>query len=199
MFRRISSRRRGTSLVLVAATTLLLLTSLGAAQAQSNYPLEDTIIITDQNGNVVSDSTEVAPGQQLTVTATGWLANSDVTLSYFCGSDDPIVIGTYKADAAGVLREDFFVPDVGSGRCTLRLTGVGSNGNARTIEASMLVKARMLAVAGAAVAGATTTRGAPLARTGLDVWAFAQVGFALLAIGAALFLAVRRPRVGQAK
>lgn len=211
MLKRLTSLSRPLAFLTVA--TVLALVSFGSAtpaQAQSNYPVASTIIITDQNGNVVTGSTEVAVGQKLTVTSNGWMPNSDVSLSFVCGSAQPVALGTFKADGAGVVHEDFIVPGGSAGNCALRLSGLGSDGNARTVEAPILVKGSASAAnanpsgasatpSAAQAAGATRGAGpnvaaAPFAKTGSDVWRLAALGFALLAIGAVLVMAVRRGR-----
>jgi hypothetical protein len=200
--RRSSSRFRAASLLLATAITLIVLVSATGARAQTNS-LAQTMVVTDANGHVLSGSDEVSVGQSLTVTAAGWLANNDVTRSFYCGAGDPVGLGTFSADDAGVLRRDFIVPDAGSGDCTPRLTGVGSDGNARSIEAAIGVKGTVLSIGGVAFQRGEAPREAAggagvFGKTGATVWPLAHAGVSLLAVGAVLFLAVRRYSVDYA-
>lgn len=196
---RTSSRFRA-SLLAVTATVILLISATGA-RGQTNYPVIETMVVTDANGHVVSGSDEVSVGQSLTVTAAGWRASSDMTLSFSCGAGDPVGLGTFKADEAGVVRADFVVPNAGSGDCALRLTGIGSDGNARSTDAAMRVKART-SVGGTSLdagsktgsARSKTARGGVFGKTGANVWPLTQAGFSLLSVGAVLLLGVRRHR-----
>lgn len=174
-----------TRLAGLTVLTLALLTP--TAIAQTNYPLADTIVITDVNGTVITGSDAVGVGQTLTVTATGWQAGAGVVLSFMCSDGDVLPLGIVDADFEGVVTSNFRVPAGTSGDCTLFLRGIGSNGAERTMQAPLLVR-------GVVVASATAVADSELGRTGADLWSRLMIGFALLALGTTLVLAVRRRR-----
>lgn len=183
-------------LALAATAMMLVLSVAPIADAQTNYPVRSSIVIRDANGNIITGDTEVEVGQQLTVTADGWLANSVVTFSLVCDSGT-FPLGTSVANAAGVVEHTFRVPVGSAGLCTLRLMGTGADGAPRTVEAALRVR-----VAGVTddrargIAGVDRAR-APLARTGSDMLSLLGVGLTLLAVGTATVLAVRRHRAPQ--
>jgi hypothetical protein len=199
-----SLSRRFTVLLLVGALAALVLPSFSSvAGAQSNYPLTNTIIVTDADGHVVSGTDAVVVGQPLTVTADGWLPSTDVTMTFDCGRGAPIALGTFAANEVGVVREHFNVP-LSEGHCGLHLSGLGTNGNPRAVEAPILVKgAAVTRVAGATrdatPAGAVAAEhGSAFARTGANLWTLLAFAFALFSVGATLVLAVRRKRLRHA-
>jgi hypothetical protein len=184
-----SLSRRAIALAIICTAAVVVL-SLDAAGAQANYPLTPTIVITDANGTVVTGTDVVAVAQPLTVTANGWLPETNVTLTFLCDSGTSSPLGTFFSDPNGLVRETFNVPVGASGPCALQLSGLGSNGSPRSVQAPITVKA---VLAAAATPSAAVLSGS-LSRTGVNVWVLVQWGFALLSIGAVMVLAMRRYR-----
>lgn len=84
----------------------------------------------------VSSST-VAPGGQVRFVATGFKPHSDVTLIL---RSDPIVLGTFKADANGVVDVLVTLPtNVAPGGHSLTASGVDPSGRPREVVASIEV------------------------------------------------------------
>lgn len=182
---------RRVAAIVLASTAVVVFLSLGTdAGAQTNYPMAPTIVVTDANGTVVTGSDEVTVGQDLTVTATGWLPGTPVTITFDCPGTEPTALGTFPADANGSVRQHFNVPADAAGRCSLVLSGLGENGNPRSVQAPILVKTTVLQGSVASVSDRVAP--AKLARTGLDVWQLVTWAFTSLAVGTVLVLAVRR-------
>lgn len=188
--------------LLVAVGAALVFSHSSPAQAQTNYPLEATIVVRDANGKVITAADGIVVGQPLTVTANGWFPGTSVALSFVCDDGGVFQLGASNAGATGEVVQAFKVPVGAIGFCSLRLDGTGSNGNPRSVEAALRVVTT--AVAGAAVGadggtapGAAANLGAaadarPLAKTGVDVWGLVAIGLSAIAVGLALALAMRR-------
>lgn len=189
--------------VLVAVGALLVLG--GVAQAQSNYPTQATIEVRDENGQLVGEA-GVFVGDPLTVFSTGWAVEVFIQATWF---SDPVDLGKHKTNAAGELRFTFSVPNTPPvpGIHTLRLEGTGANGEFRRVDVAIKVNQRpgsgtttsttLAGGGGSNVLGKTTENGSTgggsaFAKTGAFLARSAYIGFALLAVGAALFVAVRK-------
>ena len=219
---RYANRLRGQivkKFVLVVVGALLLLS--GVAHAQTNYPTNATIEVRDENGNLVGNA-GVQVGDPLSVFSDGWAALVDVQATWF---SDPIDLGKHKTNTKGELRFTFDVPDAPPvpGIHTLRLEGIGANGEFRRLDVAIKVKPRDNGNTpttvpggngngngngngggnggngggnGSTVLGSTLSRStggtSAYAKTGAFIERTAYIGFALLAVGAALFLAVRK-------
>jgi hypothetical protein len=232
--------------VLLVVGALLMLG--GVARAQTNYPTNATIEIRDENGRLVGEA-GVQTGDPLSVYSTGWAPLIDVQATWF---SDPIDLGKHKTDKDGVLRFTFEVPDAPPipGIHTLRLEGLGANGQFRRVDSAIKVESRGGGTTtttsangngngnngngngngggngsnaggngngngngngsgggnGSSVLGKTLSNGSAngggasaYAKTGAFIARTAYVGFALLAVGAALFLAVRKRNVAATR
>lgn len=183
--------------LLFLAFAAILLMSSDVAGAQTNYPVNATVEVRDANGNLITTEVGLFVGDPMNIVAGGWQAGATVTFTFF---SDPIHLGTRVADGNGVVRATFPVPDVEPGLHTLRMTGIGADGQPRTVDWPVRVLAR-----GTQVAGVTQDRpaaagsGGAFGKTGMDsVKEIVAAGFALVAVGAVLVLAVRRSRQGVA-
>jgi len=126
----------------------------------------------------------VAPGGQVTVSAGGFKAGSDVTLTLVCPGRDPVVIGTTKADDRGLVNVDVSIPnDTPNGDCTIEVSGVDANGDPLTISLPLTV---------------SSTATGTLPRTGSDVGQYVGLGLALVALGGAAVYGARRDRQKRA-
>lgn len=183
-------------LLIVAASLAL----GGVAHAQTNYPTEATVEIRDGNGNLIGEA-GVTVGDPLTVFSTGWAVQVEIQATWF---SDPVDLGRHRSNDKGEVRFTFNVPDVPPipGIHTLRLEGTGANGQPRRVDIAIKVNARpgntttpRPTVLGSSLDNNTTTGGSStsaFAKTGAFLARSAYVGFALLAIGAALYVAVRK-------
>lgn len=193
--------------VLVVVGALML--SASVATAQTNYPPTATIEVRDENGQLVTEA-GVFVDDPLNVFSTGWAVQVEIQATWF---SDPIDLGKHKTDNKGELRFTFPVPDAPPvpGMHTLRLEGTGANGQFRRVDVAIKVNPRSGSTTTTTLAGGSgsnnngsnvlgktvtntggSTGGSAFAKTGAFLARTAYVGFALLAIGAALFLAVRK-------
>jgi hypothetical protein len=185
------------------AAVLSFVAVLPTAYAQQNYPLEGTLELRDKNGVLIDEFHSVCPAEGVTVHATGWRGNSSVHASFH---SDPVDLGDYVADAAGVLDFTFRVADVEAGIHTLKLAGTGANGQARNVEASMLCECPTPASGSAPLAVAGSALDAPSAfgkvdggsgafgKTGNDALTLAVIALDLVVVGWVLRLAAQRRR-----
>jgi hypothetical protein len=187
----------------------VLVCAVGASSpvmAQTNYPLGSAIELRDANGNLITSTTPTCPEDGINVHSTGWLATSSVHATFH---SDPVDLGNHAADANGVVDFFFRVSQVENGMHTLRLEGLGANGQPRVIEAAILCECKPSPSAPSAVlgqtldnvagsAGTTTSRGVSgfFAKTGLDVTTLLAVALDLVLIGIVLRLAQTRQSVG---
>lgn len=193
--------------VLVAICALLMLGGVANAKDKppkdkppkppKNYPAHKSTEVRHQNGGLVG-AAGVAVLEQLTGVSTGWAARVPVRTNWF---SDPIDLGSYLTDDAGDLRFTFDVPDAPPvpGVHTLRLEGTGANGQFRRVDLAIKVNAAG-GVASALAAGSANSTlgrasGSSFAKTGAFVANSAYVGFALLMVGIALFVGVRKRKV----
>ncbi|WP_409330140.1 fibronectin type III domain-containing protein [Trujillonella humicola] len=135
-------------------------------------------------GGPAGQSGSVTPGSKITLTGSGYLANSTVTLLVY---SSPQVLGTVVADANGAFSVTVEIPaGLAAGSHTLVAAGVDAAGNPRYLTMPITVTA----------AGAAAGSGG-LAYTGADVAVPALGGLAALALGGGLVLAGRRKRAAQ--
>jgi hypothetical protein len=191
-------------LLMIAAT----LAFGGVARAQTNYPTEATIEVRDENGNLVGEA-GVFVGDPLTVFSTGWAINVQIQATWF---SDPVDLGKHPTNDKGELRFTFTVPDVPPipGIHTLRLEGTGANGQFRRVDVAIKVNPRpgsgttttipggggvTPTVLGSTLDNNNGGSGSAFAKTGAFLARSAYVGFALLAVGAALYVAVRKRNI----
>ncbi|MDP1794132.1 MAG: hypothetical protein Q8K63_08340 [Acidimicrobiales bacterium] len=190
--------------VLVAMGALLMLG--GVARAQSNYPVEATIEVRDENGQLVGEA-GVRVGDPLSVFSEGWAILVEIQATWF---SDPVDLGKHKTDSGGDLRFTFEVPDAPPvpGIHTLRLEGTGADGQFRRVDVAIKVTERagaggvttttLAGGAGSNVLGSSLNNsngasgGSAFAKTGAFLARSAYVGFALLMMGAALYVGVRK-------
>jgi hypothetical protein len=93
------------------------------ADAAACVPTEPAVPTTPESAGepVATDRSVYLPGQQMTVTAAGFPAGEQVQLVLFA---DPAVVGTFTADAAGVVEAVVPVAEeTAAGPLTLQLSG----------------------------------------------------------------------------
>jgi hypothetical protein len=177
----------------------------GCGNGQSNgrnpncpYPANSAIAVRDRNGNIVDGTHGLRVGDAMDIVSDGWQPNSTVSIDFL---STVIHLGDVAADASGVVRASFPVPAVEPGQHTLRLTGIGQDGQPRVVEYPILVlsDAQTSNVLGKTLTNAGGGSGSGgsgfFGKTGLDhALDIAGVGLALLAVGLVLTLAVRRSR-----
>lgn len=105
-----------------------------AAHAQTNYPVAGTLVLTDAQGGTIEDG--VCVGDVIQVRATGWAPLTDAKAEYF---SDAVQLGTFKSNSSGEVNFQFQVPNAQPvpGTHTFRLSGTGSDGKPRTVEAAI--------------------------------------------------------------
>lgn len=157
------------AMVVAAVAMLLIPASVAAAQG---YGTAD--------GPKVSDATP-APGAKITVEFSGFAPNIDVTLEFH---SDPVKLGTFKSDAAGVVKATISVPDGVTGNHTVVASGLSVAGQPVTVSVPVAVSP---AKAGAGL----------LALTGADSRSMVALGTILLIVGAAATLAARKRMADQ--
>lgn len=119
----------------------------------------------------------VTPGKKVTLSGTGYLANSTISVAIY---STPQVLTTVVTDGTGSFTVEVTVPDgLASGQHTLVASGVDSLGNVRYLNLPVTV------------VGGTTGSGG-LAYTGASVAGPMIGGVAALAVGAGLLVASRR-------
>ena len=154
-----------------------------SAACQGGYPAAQCTVS-------VNDS-RVVVGQTVSFRATGYAANEMVTVTMTKGGT-VVVIGQFRADAQGVVSGSFTVPQVGSGRYALKVTG-NTSGLAQSVALTVVPSA-------AAAAGTHANAADPssLAFTGTDAAKTAGAGAVLLLGGGALIVAARRRKNAHA-
>lgn len=140
-------------------------------------------------------TTSLVAGGTLTVTGDGWLPESTVSLAIvFTGADlGGADLGTALVDDDGEFSTTVTIPsDTPAGTQTLRLSGTGADGAARTVDITVTVQEGGVQEGGAA-AGDTAT-GGRLASTGGPVpfSLITAVGALLLVVGGGALYAARR-------
>jgi hypothetical protein len=146
-----------------------------AAPCPGGYPANQCTIAIDDSRVVV--------GQEVGFRATGYTPGEQARATVF---STPVVVGTYTANASGVVNGTFTVPNVNKGRHTLTVVGLTSG-----IENSV----RFNVVPNAKAAGNNSNGSSDsdsLAFTGSDTFKTAGVGALLLVGGGALIMASKR-------
>lgn len=167
----------------LAGALLMLMTTVGVASAQTQYPPAD-------NAATVSDPTPDA-GQVVQVSARCFVGTVTIRLG-------ATVLGTATADASGVATASVTIPgDAVGGAASISVTGTSCASASQTLQVAVQVNA-------AAVLGVTETRtpaaaspaiatptvaGSNLARTGDDAGLTATTGAIAVGLGALLVLA----------
>lgn len=160
---------------LVLSLGLVLLMSSGALA--QDYP-------PDAPSAGVSD-TEVLPGQPITVTGDGWQPGSEVAITLHCPEGYVRALGTATVAADGTFSTQVTIPeDAPPGECILRVTGVGADGQARTVDVTLTI----VAPDDPAPAPALVTTGGPITIG-------AALAFVLLVLGGLALSVARRRQV----
>jgi LPXTG-motif cell wall-anchored protein len=127
-------------------------------------------------------SDKVVAGKTMTVTGSGYMPGSTVTVLIYSA---PQILTTTVADSAGNFSVTVTVPaGLAPGAHTLVASGYDSNGDQRFTTLAVTVSA----------AGTATITGPKLANTGADVTVPALGGIATLGLGAGLIVLSRRRR-----
>ncbi|WP_448615987.1 LPXTG cell wall anchor domain-containing protein [Modestobacter sp. URMC 112] len=127
-----------------------------------------------------ASASELAPGKQVTRVLTGFKPNEQVTLTMH---STPVVLGTFTADANGVVTATFTIP-AGTALSDHTFVYVGADGS--------YFQETLRVGSGAAVA----TAGSGLAYTGADVAVPLALGGALVLAGGGALLVARRRNTG---
>lgn len=139
-----------------------------AASASTGYQLDN-----------VSD-TNVTPGQSVTVNFNGFMAGSDVKLTF---ESVPVDLGTFEANDQGVVRTAVTIPSNASfGSHSIVATGVDPDGNPYVVRLAITVSAT----------GEALTPGEGLPATGSSIVLILAIGGLALASGFGLFGAARQ-------
>jgi hypothetical protein len=168
----------------------------GQHNPNCTYPAKSSTVVRDANGNIVDGTHGLHVGDPMHIESDGWLAGTPVAFDFF---STVIHLGDVNADSAGVVRATFLVPRVEPGMHTLRLSGLGADGQPRVVDYPILVLADSQVLGqsvnnttgGARSVGGSSVFGKTGLAHALDI---AGVGVALLAVGLVLTLAVRRAR-----
>jgi LPXTG-motif cell wall-anchored protein len=165
---------------ILALTAIGLASTVGVAQAQTGGSSLNNNSMTASDG--VGNPQQGPVGGTVTGQAGVYGANSNANMDVL---SDPIRVGTFKADAAGIVRYSFVVPNVPVGTHTFRLSGVGADGKALVQSVSYVV------TASESTTGGSTTGG--LAKTGSNhSEPIAQIGAGAIAVGGLLVLGAKR-------
>jgi hypothetical protein len=143
----------------------------GIAAAGSYPPIAPTVEVTPAS---------IVCGADVTVSGTGWLGGSTVTITL---TSDPVVLGSATVAADGSFQGTFATPtplDVGQHSVTA--SGTASDGTAATASTTLTVSR-----CGGAGGGA-------LALTGSDGLGLLEIAVVLILIGLVLAIALRRRR-----
>lgn len=164
--------------LLMAFTTVTLLLGVVGPAAAQYPPVSD-------DGVVISDTT-VFPGQVVTVSGSGWLPGSTVTLTLY---SDPVELGTATVEDDGTFTIDVVIPEVSPGTHTLEIRGTDDSGEPRVEELTIEVLAP-----GAGLDDAAATADMGLAFTGAHTAVGVALAAALLLTGGVTLLVARRRR-----
>jgi LPXTG-motif cell wall-anchored protein len=137
--------------------------SLGAGVASaSDYDNADSIEISHETAT---------PGMTVEIIVRGFKANSDVTLVM---QSDAVTLGTFKADAVGVVRAEVDLPkDAKLGKNTIEATGTAPDGSAIKVSTEITIAES-------------------LPETGSDIGMLLIIGGAAAALGTGVVVARRR-------
>jgi LPXTG-motif cell wall-anchored protein len=144
--------------------TVALFALLGTSVAWASY---------GSDGGISLSNTAPSAGSSVTITSTGWMPNTSVTVTL-----QPVVLTTATADATGTVHVTVTIPsNTASGSHTIELTGTSAAGAPRTVSTPITV---------------STGGGGNLPRTGAAIAALFLVGIALFGVGSALSAARKR-------
>lgn len=142
----------------LALAAVLLFATAGVAGAQT-YPPADT-------PSVEASDTTPAPGQQITLTADGFLPGSSSTFTLFSA---PVVLGTATANAQGVASLTTAIPaNTTPGSHRVEVSGTGANGQPLTVVLPITVTG----AAGSNLPTTGTDSALPLTQIAIGVMAF---------------------------
>jgi hypothetical protein len=170
----------------VAACALTIVTALGLFAVLPLSPAGAQVYPPNRCSLSLSVSAAI-PGQTIVAGSAncspGFAAGARVTITL---ESDPVQLGTVTADADGQFSTPVTIPgDAPSGSHTVVATGQGANGSNDEISSGLMI---MPATAGARAPGT----GGALAFTGSDSLPLVWIALALLTVGTAFVLAVRR-------
>lgn len=178
--------------VLATLLTVVATMALAAGTAMAQYPPPT------EGGTTVSDAT-VEPGEAITVSGSGWLPGSTVTLTLF---SDPIDLGSAAVGADGTFSTQVVIPSsVSPGTHELRVSGTGADGQPRTTSTRLVVlgaqgggggSASGSGVSRSGVSGSGESGSSGLAVTGSAAGMTAALALVLLALGLGVLLIARR-------
>lgn len=155
---------------LLALTAVLLVATVGVAHAQTGGSLLPV-------AGISAIPAEGAPGSDAICESRGHPQGSDVICEML---SDPVFLGSAKANANGIARVSFKVPNLPAGNHQLRSTGVGADGK-------VLVQFTAFVIPGVS--------GSNLPKTGDDSsLPMAQIGAGAVALGGLLVLAGKKRR-----
>jgi hypothetical protein len=138
-------------------------------------PPDTDLTLTTDKGLI----TTAAPGQDIVVIGTGFMAYSTATIVVYSA---PIELGTVVTDGQGNFSKPVRVPpDLAVGRHQLVAAGIGPNGQPHSLKMAITVR-----------------DGSGLAMTGAPIAAMLQLGLTTVAGGGTLLLASRNRRRRQA-
>jgi hypothetical protein len=166
----------------IAAITVLVLAlagTAGTAAAQTGYP-------PGQNALTATVTFDANGKPLLTCTFTGFAAGATVTCTIY---SLPAVFATGTADANGSGSATGPLPQgTPAGVHTITASGLGPDGQMRTVSTQITITAAQAAAVGGAAADP------PLARTGSNSADLGRVGILAIALGALALLFARKRR-----
>lgn len=164
---------------LFATAVLVGLTAVGVQGVAGAQPYPPT------GPTVEVNPSAICPGDDVTVTGTGWLAGSTVTIT-----SDPVVLGTATVAANGTFQGSFKTPTpLDVGQHSLTASGTASNDTAASAATTLTVRS---------CGGDGGGEGGALAFTGSDSIGLLEIAIVLILIGTVLAVAVRRRRASLA-
>jgi LPXTG-motif cell wall-anchored protein len=158
----------------IAALTMLALVAL-ASPAGAQYPPDAP--------SVGTPSSAIANGSTTTVSGSGWLAGSTVSLTI---ASTPQSLGTATVADDGTFSREVTIPCVEPGDHTITASGTAANGGARSTATTI------------SVTGACDATGS-LPRTGSDSGSLLTLVAVLLIAGAVLVVATTRRRAATSR
>lgn len=163
----------------IALLAALLLLPTGVASAQGYGTPDESLTIS---------STVLSPGDEFSVTGTGFDPGSEVQVVF---NSTPVVLGTIEVSSTGTATGTFRVPaDAEVGAHRVEMVGVDPSGAPRTLSVEVTVT-------GATAAPADERPASGLAFTGATTLGLVGAGVAALVIGTTM-VRFRRRRAGLA-
>jgi hypothetical protein len=171
----------------IAASSLAVLTGCVALAVVFAAPAGAQVYPPNRCSLALSASAAI-PGQTIVAGSAscspGFAAGATVTLTL---ESDPVYLATATADANGQFSTPVTIPaNATPGSHSVVATGQGAGGSAPTIRAGLMI------MSGTADAGARGEAAGALAFTGSDSLPLVGIALALLTVGTAFVLAVRR-------